>query len=61
MARTIIGETKRKGQRKAKRCTTRRNQKQFKKKRKNKRRKLIPLVVGSYLSHNPSNVVACKS
>jgi hypothetical protein len=42
--KTIIGETKREGQRKAKRCTTYMNQK--------KRRELVPLMVGSYLTHN---------
>jgi hypothetical protein len=48
MARTITRETKKESQKKAKRQTTRKNQK--------KRRKLIPFVVGSYLTHCPSNV-----
>ncbi len=48
MVGTIIRETKREGQRKAKRCTTPMNQK--------KGEKVILLVVGSYLTHVPSNV-----
>jgi len=48
MVGTIIGETKREGQRKVKRCTT----------HKNPKKKLVPLVVGSYFTHSPSNV-AC--
>jgi hypothetical protein len=51
MSKTIIGETKREGQRKAKKhiaC----------KKPKKKMEKLIPFVVGSYFTHGPSNV-AC--
>jgi hypothetical protein len=53
MAGTITRETKREGQKKAKRQTTRKNQK--------KGRKLIPFVVGSYFTHSPSNVASCKS
>jgi hypothetical protein len=48
MVRTIKEETKKEGQRKAKRLTTRRNQE--------KGKELVPLVVGSYLTHNPSIV-----
>jgi hypothetical protein len=48
IVRTITRETKRGGQRKAKGCITYKNQK--------KRRELIPLVVGTYLTHNPYNV-----
>jgi hypothetical protein len=48
MARTITRETKKEGQRKAKRSTAHRNQ--------TKRRELVLLmVVGSYLTHGPSN------
>jgi hypothetical protein len=42
MVGTIIRATKKEGQRKAKRCTTHKNQKE--------RRKLVPLVVRSYLN-----------
>jgi len=49
MAETIIRETKREAQRKAKRCTTCGNQK--------KRKKLVLLVVRNYLTHGPFNVV----
>jgi hypothetical protein len=52
MAKTIIGETKKEGQRKAKRRKTCKNQK------KRKGRKLVFLMVGSYFTHYPSNV-AC--
>jgi hypothetical protein len=45
---TIIGETKKEGQRKAKRQTTC--------KKHQKREKLVPLVIGSYFIHGPSNV-----
>jgi hypothetical protein len=51
MVETIKGETKREGQRKAKRHGACRNQ---------KKGELVPLVVGSYLTHGHSNV-ACKS
>jgi hypothetical protein len=47
MVKTIARKTKGQGQRKAKRCVTRKNQ---------KGRKLIPLVVGSYFTHSLSNV-----
>jgi hypothetical protein len=50
MVRTIKEETKREGQINAKRCMACRNQE--------KGRELVLLVVGSYLSHNPS-IVAC--
>jgi hypothetical protein len=50
MVRSITWETKREGQRQAKNCTTHRNQK--------KGKKLVPIMVGSYLTHTPSNV-AC--
>ncbi len=50
MVKTIIGETKREGQKEAKKHTTHKNQR--------KGRKLILFVVGSYLTHSPSNV-AC--
>jgi hypothetical protein len=50
MAETIIRETKREGQRKAKKCTTHRNP------RKKKKKKLVFLVVGSYFTHGPSGV-----
>jgi hypothetical protein len=43
MAGTITGETKREGQRKAKRHTAHKNPKR-------KKRELVPLVVGSYLA-----------
>ncbi len=46
MAGTITGETTRGGQRKAKRQTTCKKQKE-------KGRELVPLVVGSYLTHGP--------
>ncbi len=49
MAKTITQETKREGQKKAKRHTTRRNQKNEQKKRK----ELVPFMVGSYLTHGP--------
>jgi hypothetical protein len=49
MARTITKETKKEGQGKAKRRTTQKNKK--------KRRELVPLMVGSYLTHNGFNVV----
>jgi 2-phosphoglycerate kinase len=52
MIETIIGETKREGQRKAKRYTTFRNQKN--------RRELILFMVGSVLTHGPSNVANMK-
>jgi hypothetical protein len=48
MAETITREIKREGQREAKRRITCKNQK--------KGRKLIPFVVGSYFTHNLSNV-----
>ncbi len=48
MAKTITREIKREGQRKAKRCTTPKNQK--------KGKKLVPLMVGNYLTHDLSNV-----
>jgi hypothetical protein len=48
MAKTITRETKREGQSKAKRCTCPMNQK--------KGKKLVPLVIGSYFLHGPSNV-----
>jgi hypothetical protein len=51
MAKTIKGETKKDGQKNAKRHGACRNQ---------KKKELIPLVVGSYLTHGHSNV-ACKS
>jgi hypothetical protein len=44
MAETIEEETKREGQRKAKRCTNPRNQE------KGRERELVPLVVGSNLT-----------
>jgi hypothetical protein len=47
MVETIIGETKREGQRNAKGCTARKNQ---------KRRELVPFVVGNYFTHSPFNV-----
>jgi hypothetical protein len=47
MAGTITKETKREGQGKTKKCTTRKNQ---------KREELVPFMVGSYLTHGPSNV-----
>ncbi len=47
MVGTITRESKRAGQRKAKRCSIRKNQK--------KGEKLIPLVVGNYFTHGPSN------
>jgi hypothetical protein len=47
MAGTIARETKREGKTKVKRRTTHKNQ---------KKRELAPLVVGSYLTHCPSNV-----
>jgi hypothetical protein len=50
MVGTIVGETKREGQRKAKRCTCHKN--------KIKGKKLVLLVVGSYFIHSPFNV-AC--
>jgi hypothetical protein len=50
MTGTIKEETKREGQRKAKRHTTCKNQE--------KGKKLVPFVVGSNLTHGPSNV-AC--
>ncbi len=56
MAETITGETKREGQRKAKRRTTYRTQNRCR--TQNRRRKQIPLVVGSYFIHGSSNV-AC--
>ncbi len=46
MAGTITGETTRGGQRKAKRQTTCKKQKE-------KGRELVPLVVGSYLTREP--------
>jgi hypothetical protein len=52
MAGTIKKETKKEGQRKAKRHTTRRNQE--------KRRKLVPFVVGGNCTHDPSNVVCMQ-
>jgi hypothetical protein len=58
MVRTITGEIKKEGQRKAKRRTTHKIQKKLKKRKIKKRRKLVPLMVGSYLSHGPFNV-AC--
>jgi hypothetical protein len=48
MVGTIKEETKREGQRKAKRCTTRRIQE--------KGRKLVPFVVGGNFTHGPFNV-----
>jgi len=51
MVGTITGETKNEGQRKAKKHIAYKNQK--------KRKQLVPLVVRSYLTHNPYNV-ACK-
>jgi hypothetical protein len=48
MARTIIGETKKEVQRKAKRHTTHMNQKI--------RRNVIRLMVIKYFTHGPSNV-----
>ncbi len=50
MARTITWETKKEGQKKAKRHTNIRTKK--------KGRKLVPFVVGSYFTHNPFDV-AC--
>jgi len=47
MVETITEETKKEGQRKAKGCTTHKNQ---------KGRELIPFVVGNYLTHSPFNV-----
>jgi hypothetical protein len=53
MAETIIGETRREGQRKAKRQTTCMTQ--------NRGRKLVPLMIGSYFIHGPSIVLlVCK-
>jgi hypothetical protein len=52
MAGAIIGETKREGQRKAKRQTACRNQK--------KGRELVLLVVRSYLTHGPSNATCMQ-
>jgi hypothetical protein len=49
MARTITRRQKSEGQRKAKRRTAPRNQR--------KERELVPLEVGSYLTHGLSNVV----
>jgi hypothetical protein len=49
MVGIITRETKKEGQRKAKRCTTCKPK---------KGRELIPLVVGSYFTHGPPNV-AC--
>jgi hypothetical protein len=43
MARTMVGETKREGQRNAKRPI-------------DKNKKLVPLVVGNYFTHSLSNV-----
>ncbi len=48
MVKTITRKTKMEGQRKAKKRTAHKNQK--------KGRELIPLMVGSYLTHDPSNV-----
>jgi len=48
MAGTIIGETKREGQRKAKRHTTCITPP--------KKKKLAPLMERNYLTHGPSNV-----
>jgi hypothetical protein len=48
MARTIKGETKREGQRKAKKTNNLKEPK--------KGKELFPLVVGSYFAHGPSNV-----
>jgi hypothetical protein len=45
---TIIGETKREGQRKAKNNSAHKNQK--------KKKELVLLVVGSYVTYGPSNV-----
>jgi hypothetical protein len=52
MAGTIIGETKREGQRKARRRIACKNQK--------KGRELASLVVGSYFTHNPSHVICMQ-
>jgi len=52
MARTIIRETKREGQRKVKKPTTCRNPK--------KGRKLVLLVGGNSLTHGPSNVTSMQ-
>jgi len=49
MVETIIGKTKREGQRKAKGQITHRNQK--------KGKELVHLVVGNYVIHNPFNVI----
>ncbi len=50
---TITGETKREGQKKVKRRTTCGNRKKGK-----KGRELVPLMVGNYLTHDPS-IVTC--
>jgi hypothetical protein len=47
MAKTITRETKREGQKKAKRCIAHMNQKNG---------EIVPFVVGNYLTHIPSNV-----
>jgi hypothetical protein len=53
MGPPIARETKREGQRKAKRHTARR-------KTERKGRELVPIVVGSYLTHGPSNVTCIQ-
>jgi hypothetical protein len=52
MTRTITGETKREGQRKAKRRIARGTK---------KRRKLVHLMLKNYVTHGLFNVVTCKS
>jgi hypothetical protein len=49
MARTITGQTKREGQ------------KMNNPRRPKKGRKLVPLMVGRYFTHNPSTSLACNS
>ncbi len=49
MAKNIKEETKREGQRKAKKCTTHKNQE--------KGREIILLVVGSNFTHSPFNII----
>jgi hypothetical protein len=48
MSETIVGETKKEGQRKAKKHIAH-------KKPNKKKKKLIPFMIGSYLTHRPSN------
>jgi hypothetical protein len=52
MAQTITGETKREGQKRPKDAQPAGTEK--------KGRELVPLVVGSYLTHGPSNVTCMQ-